>query len=173
MSVTGAVMSQSPVIHVSVQRVINDRDGLPEDDDIHRWIAATLDVVAATHDQVVKPEYELTVRIVDSKESQQLNSRYRHQNSPTNVLSFPFTAPAPVELPLLGDIVICAPVVKHQAAEQHKALHAHWTHMVVHGVLHLLGYDHIEVADVKIMEALEIKILQQFKINDPYMEYRS
>lgn len=113
---------------------------------------------------------EVTVRIVDEEESQQLNFDYREKDKPTNVLSFPFELPPGVEeLPLLGDLVICAQVVAAEAKEQGKELHHHWAHMVVHGCLHLLGFDHINDADAEEMEAEEILILQQLGIKNPYI----
>jgi probable rRNA maturation factor len=114
-------------------------------------------------------EAEVTIRIVDNAESQQLNLSYRKKDKPTNVLSFPFQAPAGIELPLLGDLVICAPVVAAEALAQNKSLAAHWAHMVIHGCLHLLGFDHINDADAEQMEAEEIQILQQLGITNPYL----
>jgi probable rRNA maturation factor len=111
---------------------------------------------------------EVTVRIVDAAESQQLNLTYRGKDKPTNVLSFPFQQPPGMELPLLGDLVICTPVVAAEAQEQGKTLAAHWAHMIVHGCLHLLGYDHINEDDASEMEAEEIQILQQLGYADPY-----
>ena len=112
---------------------------------------------------------EVTIRVVDSSESQQLNNQYRAKDKPTNVLSFPFQCPPGIELPLLGDLVICAAVVAEEAAEQGKALEAHWAHMVIHGCLHLLGFDHINDDDAAQMEAEEIQILQQLGIANPYL----
>ncbi|MGR3807502.1 rRNA maturation RNase YbeY [Pasteurella testudinis] len=120
----------------------------------------------------VKPsldDVEMTVRIVDEAESQALNRTYRGKDYPTNVLSFPFESPAEVELPLLGDLVICRQVVEREAAEQQKPLAAHWAHMVVHGSLHLLGYDHIEDGEAEEMEALETDIMQSLGFADPYL----
>lgn len=117
-------------------------------------------------------ESELTIRIVDSEESQQLNNEYRGKNKPTNVLSFvferPMHIPEEVELPLLGDLVICAPVVKQEAEQQNKTQDAHWAHMIVHGVLHLLGYDHIEEQEAEEMEQLETELLAEMGFADPY-----
>ncbi len=117
------------------------------------------------------PQYdntELTIRLVDIDESQQLNAQYRGKNKPTNVLSFPFEAPKGIELNLLGDLVICADIVETEAQQQTKAINAHWAHMVVHGCLHLLGYDHINDLDAEQMEALEIDILTKLGFNNPY-----
>ena len=111
----------------------------------------------------------MTVRIVDETESQQLNFDYREKDKPTNVLSFPFQCPPGIELPLLGDLVICAGVVAQEATEQNKSLDAHWAHMVVHGSLHLLGFDHINDDDAAQMEAEEVTILQQLGFTNPYL----
>ena len=132
-------------------------------------------------------EKELTIRVVDEAESQQLNFQYRSKNSPTNVLSFPFEMPdfismqedaepddiglADAEFSLLGDLVICAPIVASEAKQQNKKLFHHWAHMVVHGTLHLLGYDHINDDEAEHMEALERQILQQLAIDDPYQNH--
>lgn len=115
---------------------------------------------------------ELTVRIVDEAESQQLNKDYRGKDKPTNVLSFPFERPEglpeEVDFPLLGDLIICAQVVKREAQQQNKSLDVHWAHMLLHGCLHLLGYDHIEDEEAVEMESLEIKILQKMGFPNPY-----
>ncbi|WP_392342408.1 rRNA maturation RNase YbeY [uncultured Shewanella sp.] len=116
------------------------------------------------------PVVELTIRIVDIAESQQLNSTYRGKDKPTNVLSFPFEAPPEVELPLLGDLVICAPVVEQEAIEQNKPLIAHWAHMVIHGSLHLLGYDHIIDEEADEMESLETQLVEGLGFDNPYKE---
>jgi probable rRNA maturation factor len=113
---------------------------------------------------------ELSVRIVDEPEMRELNARYRHKDYPTNVLSFPAGLPPGVDVPLLGDIVICAPLVTREAAEQHKAPRAHWAHLLVHGTLHLLGHDHERARDAEVMEALERRILAGLKFPDPYRE---
>ncbi|ABM19815.1 rRNA maturation RNase YbeY [Marinobacter nauticus] len=111
---------------------------------------------------------EVTIRIVDNDESRELNHQYRGKDKPTNVLSFPFEAPAGITVPLAGDLVICAPVVEQEAREQNKDAVAHWAHMVVHGMLHLQGYDHIEVNEAEVMEALEIRLLAQLGFANPY-----
>jgi probable rRNA maturation factor len=111
---------------------------------------------------------KLVIRIVDEPESRALNRQYRGIDKPTNVLSFPFEAPPHVPSRHIGDLVICAPVVEREAAEQGKPLEAHWAHMVVHGVLHLLGYDHQTDADAETMEGLEIAILGRLGFPNPY-----
>ena len=112
---------------------------------------------------------ELVIRIVSLSEIIDLNSRYRHKNSATNVLSFPFESPPEIkETPFLGDIVICAEVVIQEATLQNKSSEAHWAHMIVHGILHLLGYDHEHEAEANIMEEQEIKLLQQLGFPNPY-----
>ncbi|MFZ5595272.1 MAG: rRNA maturation RNase YbeY [Pseudomonadota bacterium] len=113
---------------------------------------------------------QLTVRIVDEVEGAALNEAYRHKTGPTNVLSFAVEDTAFLPVPLLGDIVICAPVVEREAREQGKHAEAHWAHMVIHGVLHLLGYDHVEPDGAQVMEALETAILGRLGFPDPYQE---
>jgi probable rRNA maturation factor len=135
----------------------------PDEDDIRRWIEAVLAAEAET------AEVELTVRIVDEAEIAELNARYRHKTGPTNILSFPFEAPPGVELNLLGDLVIASPVVQREAREQGKTETAHWAHMVVHGTLHLLGYDHLKPAEAEDMEAREINILHELGFSNPYL----
>lgn len=131
--------------------------------DIEHWFIHVLQEVNYT-----PCEAEITLRVVDTLESQSLNHHYRGKDKPTNVLSFPFTNPAPISLPLLGDLVICQAVVAQEAQEQGKTTQAHWAHLVVHGILHLLGYDHSDDTDAQIMEALECKILAKLGYPDPY-----
>lgn len=113
---------------------------------------------------------EITIRVVDTEEMIKLNSIYRQKKGPTNVLSFPFSLPDDIEIdiPILGDIVICADVVNQEADIQHKLPEAHWAHMIVHGIFHLLGYDHETDKDAHIMESLEIKIMQTLGFDNPY-----
>jgi len=123
--------------------------------------------------QTSDEETEITIRIVDVEESAELNHTYRGKTGSTNVLSFPFEAPPGIEIHLLGelplgDLVVCAPVVEKEAEQQSKALDAHWAHMIVHGVLHLQGYDHIEDKEALIMEGLETKIIKELGYPDPY-----
>lgn len=110
----------------------------------------------------------LAIRVVGTRESARLNKTYRGKMGPTNVLSFPFAAPAGLCAVELGDLVICAPVVAREARAQGKAPRAHWAHMVIHGVLHLLGYDHVRAGQARTMEALERRILGELGYADPY-----
>ena len=115
-----------------------------------------------------KKKYEIVIRIVGAKEITKLNKQYRKKNKPTNILSFNFYSPVDIKTNLLGDLVICAPVVKLEAKLQHKAITSHWAHLTVHGVLHLLGYDHKDESEAEKMEKLEVKILKKMKIENPY-----
>lgn len=112
---------------------------------------------------------EMTLCLVSIEEIQTLNLTYRHKDKPTNVLSFPADIPDEVGLSLLGDVVICASVVAKEAEEQQKTLESHWAHMVIHGGLHLLGYDHENDEDAEVMEVKEIEILGQFGYPNPYV----
>jgi probable rRNA maturation factor len=118
-------------------------------------------------------DFELTLRLVDISESQQLNHQYRGKDKPTNVLSFPFEVPDGIELDLLGDLVICADVVESEAITQNKTVNAHWAHMIIHGCLHLLGYDHISEDEAIEMETIEINLLAPLGIENPYIEIDS
>jgi len=117
-----------------------------------------------------KDKAELCIRIVDEQESAELNETYRHKQGPTNVLSFPFEPfiGLNIEPDYLGDIIICAPIVQREAKEQELPEIAHWAHMTVHGILHLLGFDHIHEPDAAIMEQLEANILAQLGFDNPY-----
>lgn len=134
----------------------------PNLEDIQQWATVALT------DRCSFDEPELTVRLVSSSESQALNSEYRGKEKPTNVLSFPFELPPGIPLQLLGDLVICIDVVNREAEEQQKTHQAHWAHMVIHGCLHLLGYDHIKDDEAEIMEALERHLLAELGYPDPY-----
>jgi len=147
--------------YVELQREVDHPD-LPSDEQFQQWVSAAL--------QGRKDEAELCIRLVDESESQTLNHQYRGKDKPTNVLSFPFEVPEDIPLNLLGDLVICAEVVQREAQEQNKALHHHWAHMVIHGTLHLLGYDHINDEDAEEMEQLERDILATLDIPDPYKD---
>ena len=145
---------------IDLQIACQHTDNLPTETQIQQWANA------AIRPQTLEPE--ITIRIVDEAESHDLNLTYRGKDKPTNVLSFPFECPDEVELPLLGDLVICRQVVEREAAEQDKPLEAHWAHMVVHGCLHLLGYDHIEDDEAEEMESLETEIKLSLGFADPY-----
>ncbi|GAB3033941.1 rRNA maturation RNase YbeY [Oleiagrimonas citrea] len=155
-----ATAPTEPLVHLGYAA---PRRGVPAPASFRAWVAAAL---RAVHRR--KPA-ELSIRIVDADEGRALNAAYRGKDYATNVLSFPAELPPGVDLPLIGDLVICAPVVVREAAEQNKPAREHWAHMTVHGVLHLLGYDHIEDADAVRMEALETRILADLGIDDPYL----
>lgn len=152
-------------IFVDLQLATEQTDNLPSQPAFVTWAEAVV--------TKFQPTAELTIRIVDSEESQHLNSEYRGKDKPTNVLSFPFEVPEGVELDLLGDLVICKSVVEQEAKEQNKPLQAHWAHMVIHGSLHLLGYDHINDDEADEMENLETEIMQQLGFTDPYHEEKN
>lgn len=149
-------------VTLDLQLACADSAGLPAEADFQRWLDAAI--------LPFQQEAEVTVRVVDSAESHELNLTYRGKDKPTNVLSFPFECPPGIELPLLGDLVICRQVVEQEAQEQNKPLLAHWAHMVVHGSLHLLGYDHIEDDEAEEMEALEIEFLAALGYANPYQD---
>ena len=146
---------------IDLQIACEQETGLPTAEEIEQWATAAV--------QPQSDEVEMTVRIVDEAESHELNLNYRGKDRPTNVLSFPFECPDEVELPLLGDLVICRQVVEREAQEQDKPVMAHWAHMVVHGSLHLLGYDHIEDDEAEEMESLETQIMTGLGFADPYL----
>jgi probable rRNA maturation factor len=158
---------QTKALHpvVSIQQQIENY-WLPAESTLVHWLTTTLKT--AGYDLVAEQRPEVCLRIVDETESQLLNCRYRQLDKPTNVLAFTYQTDLPIHHPLLGDIVICAPVVEREAIKQHKTLAHHWAHMVVHGVLHLLGYDHLEAQQAEQMEALEIQILANLQIASPY-----
>jgi probable rRNA maturation factor len=146
-------------------QVASDSDDPPEPDSINRWLRAALERELPADDD---REIEISVRLVDREESQTLNRHYRQKDKPTNVLSFPSDLPPDLPFRHLGDIVICAPVIRDEAREQGKPVDDHWAHMLVHGALHLLGYDHIEDSEAAEMEEREVAILAQLGIADPY-----
>lgn len=133
----------------------------PDTDSFQRWVDAVLSE---------RPEAQLCIRVVDETEGGALNRDYRGKEGATNVLSFPAELPDGVDVPLLGDIVICAPVVRREAAEQGKDEGAHWAHMVIHGTLHLLGMDHQDEAEAAAMESLETVTMRGLGYPDPYAE---
>lgn len=145
-------------IHVAVQFATR-KPSVPKAVHIRTWVSAALGDRATA---------QLTVRIVDEQEGRALNEQWRGKAYATNVLSFPCTGLEQVAPDLLGDIVICAPVVAREAEEQEKDMEAHWAHMVIHGTLHLLGHNHENRADARKMETLETSILHDFGYADPY-----
>lgn len=150
----------SEFIELDVQ-LASDAADLPDEAQLRRWCNVALQ-------QRTAPS-ELTIRIVDEAEGRELNHTWRNKDYATNVLSFPADIPdGLLDIPLLGDLVICAPVVRREADEQNKTLEAHWAHLVIHGCLHLLGYDHIEDDEAEEMEALERQFLAQLGHPDPY-----
>jgi probable rRNA maturation factor len=156
------------MLELDIQWAIPEQD-VPTKQQCYKWINLAL------QDEYKYQPNEITVRIVDPAESQMLNDTYRDKDKPTNVLSFPFEQPPGLvelgeELPFLGDLVICAEVVRREAEQQNKDLEAHWAHMLVHGTLHLQSYDHIEDKQADEMEALEISIMQNLGFENPYKD---
>lgn len=131
---------------------------------IQRWVNETLKKYLANA--------EVCIRVVDTGEIQQLNAQYRKQNKPTNVLSFPCVLPDAVALDksFIGDIIICAEVIAQQAQAQNKTVESHWAHMVIHGLLHLMGLDHQTEAEAVLMESKEIEILHDLGYPNPYLD---
>jgi probable rRNA maturation factor len=136
---------------------------LPSEADFRRWCELGLRARSA--------DSELTIRLVDEDEGRELNRTWRHRDYATNVLSFPAEIPDGIlDIPLLGDLVICVPVVEREAQQQGKPVAAHWAHLVIHGCLHLLGFDHIEDEEAEEMEALERELLAELGHPDPYAD---
>ncbi len=148
-------------VHLSRARGLSAA-GIPRSDSFRQWAAAALAVARR------RRASELSIHLVDAAEGRELNRHYRERDYATNVLSFPADLPPGVRLPLLGDLIICAPVIAREAAEQGKPLRHHYAHMTVHGVLHLLGHDHLIDAEAERMEALERRALSGLGIPDPY-----
>jgi len=142
-------------------QIASEAAGLPDEAQLRQWCELAL--------RQRKNDSELTIRLVDEPEGRELNRTWRHKDYATNVLSFPADVPDELlDIPLLGDLVICVPVVEREAAEQGKEPAAHWAHLVIHGCLHLLGYDHIEDDEAEEMEALERQLLAELGYPDPY-----
>jgi probable rRNA maturation factor len=148
-------------MHSIIIQLMTDKTLVPKKSLIRKW---------ATHALSNHEETEITIRIVDVEEMTELNSTYRKKSGPTNVLSFPSDLPEEIELDMtiLGDIVICADVVNREAQEQHKTNEAHWAHMIVHGIFHLMGYDHETDHEAEEMEGLEIEVMKSLGFNNPY-----
>lgn len=161
-------MTLSTAMAVDVQIVCEDPD-VPAESKIERWVKRTIDASGAS----LPGGAEVSVRLVDTEEMRNLNRDYRQKDKVTNVLSFPSgdLAGLPGDAPRpLGDIVICAAVVSEEAAEQGKSASDHWAHMLIHGTLHLLGYDHESDAEAAEMEGLETRILVSNGLADPYIK---
>ena len=144
---------------VDVQYAVS-ADGIPGIASIRQWVMQALPAGQSAA--------ELTIRIVDEAEITSLNMQYRGKDGATNVLSFPYEPMAGVDTGLLGDVVICAPVVASEAIAQGKPLEAHWAHLVIHGVLHLIGYDHKQQHDALRMESAETELLADLGYQNPY-----
>lgn len=154
-------LKSPPQVQVHVGYAV-PRAGVPSATSFRRWVEAALRGAKR------RKATELSIRLVDTDEGQSLNRDYRGKDYATNVLSFPVELPPGVKLPLIGDLAICAPVVQREAVEQGKLARNHWAHMTIHGVLHLLGFDHVEDHGAEVMEALETHILAGLGIADPY-----
>lgn len=162
---TARSAADAVALELDVQYATGSTAGLPARRSIESWVRAAL--VGRRRGA------QLAVRIVTEEEGRALNERFRRRAGPTNVLSFPFEHPGRMRPPLLGDIVLCAPVVQREATEQGKPPRAHWAHLVVHGVLHLLGHDHEDSREAEHMEGLERKILARLGYPDPYASERT
>lgn len=152
------------MLRVDVQ-CASEHPAVPDENEVQHWARAAASAGALAHDA------QLAVRIVDLAEGVALNSAYRGKAGPTNVLSFAFDAAEHTQPPLLGDVVLCAPVVVREAKEQGKSVHAHFAHLVVHGVLHLLGHEHEAAADAARMEDIEREVMGLLGHRDPYAEH--
>jgi len=164
------------LVDLQIAEDLADTEFVPVQQDFEKWAGAAL--------SKQNNDSELTIRVVSEEEISELNQTYRAKSGPTNVLSFPFEMPdfgfdeelgesqldefEKMDIPLLGDLVICAAVVNREALEQKKPFDAHWAHMVIHGVLHLLGYDHIQKIEAEAMETLEITLLSELGYSTPY-----
>lgn len=162
MSVSRARNLAIAPVHVDVSRSRRASDrGVPSTAAIRRWVRI------AAGSRVRRPA-EMALRIVGQAEARRLNREFRGRDYPTNVLSFESPDRARSQARLLGDIIICAPVVAREAREQRKPLRAHWAHLVIHGTLHLLGFDHLRAADARRMERREVRLLESLGIVNPY-----
>ncbi len=164
------------LVDLQIAEDLGNLEFIPDQQDFEKWAGVAL--------SKQNNDSELTIRIVSEEEISELNQTYRAKSGPTNVLSFPFEMPdfgfdeelgesqldefEKMDIPLLGDLVICAAVVNREALEQKKPFDAHWAHMVIHGVLHLLGYDHIQKIEAEAMETLEITLLSELGYSTPY-----
>lgn len=150
------LLTMNASFKLAVQYAVSDSKNCPTRSQFRRWVKAALSQSA-----------EIVIRLVDEVEGQQLNHQFRGKDYATNVLTF---ADHDIQ-PLLGDIVLCAPVIQQEAQQQHKQLQAHYAHMTIHGILHLQGYDHLDDSEAAEMEQLEVQILSQFGLPNPYVTH--
>ncbi|MGB5584938.1 MAG: rRNA maturation RNase YbeY [Gammaproteobacteria bacterium] len=151
----------SASVEMSVSESVEAEEDIPDTPSVQQWAEKAY----LSDDSVV-----VSVQIVSADEMRQLNATWRGSDKSTNVLSFPMRTPEVVELKILGDLALCAAVINAEARQQHKMEKAHWAHMLVHGMLHLQGYDHVDDTQAEAMEALEIHILNQLGFSNPYLE---
>ncbi len=150
------------IVEMSVsENLDSEEEDIPDPATVQHW---------AEHACLCEDPVVTNVQVVSNDEMRELNNTWRGEDSPTNVLSFPMQSPEEVDLKMLGDLALCAGVINDEARQQHKPLQAHWAHMVVHGMLHLQGYDHVDEHQADEMEALEIRILDQLGFGNPYLE---
>jgi probable rRNA maturation factor len=177
---SGAVRAQvnPAVLRIELQLGVKRSEGVPGPVRLRRWARAAWDAGREALPRGRRHEHApetgiaptVCVRVVGNAESRRLNDGFRGKASPTNVLSFPASSAERLYDGALGDLVVCAPVVAREAREQGKPLSAHWAHMVVHGMLHLLGYDHEQARAAARMEKLEVEILRRLGFHDPYLQ---
>lgn len=151
-------------VTVELQQAVISQEDIPSEETLAAWAQKALETGGRTEDA------ELTVRLVEPQEIRNLNALYRHIDKPTNILSFPFECPEEVKLPLIGDLIVCMEVLRREAADQHKSVEEHFAHLIVHGTLHLIGYDHIEPQDAAVMEPLEIRAVEALGFDNPYKD---
>lgn len=147
-------------VKITIQTIANNTF-IPSRYFLQRWVNKALAKHVGSN--------EVNIRLVSKEESAALNCAYRHKKGPTNILSFPFEPPPRIFSPFLGDLVICAALVNQEALQQAKTRLAHWAHLVIHGCLHLIGYDHIHAKDATQMETIEIKLLEDLGYENPYI----
>lgn len=162
-------MNTIPTVHLDIQNACQ-ASGIPDTSEFIEWVSRAL-----AHRKIqTHRACELTLRIVDTEEITQLNRNYRGKDGATNVLSFPFEYPPGIPddpgQQILGDILICAPIMQEESLEQNKSIKAHWAHLIIHGTLHLLGYDHVDDTEAQQMEQLETQLLADLKFPDPYQQ---
>jgi probable rRNA maturation factor len=154
-------------LDLQISKSVGDQQkNIPKETTIRTWIERSLQAQS----KKAITSAEISIRIVDEKESAKYNLEYRQKSTATNILSFPADIPEIIKNPLLGDLLICASIIETEAAQQNKTIEAHWAHMIVHGTLHLMDYDHIKDKQAEEMEALEIEILSLLGFSNPYLQ---